>query len=117
MQEETRISNEIRDYLNSKKIFNRRNQAISSSYGLPDREFLYKGVCVGIEVKVPGESPKKHQKRKLDLYNKGGGLGLAVTSVEEVEKIVDFIDNYVEFRQPIALLYDKIINKKGEREK
>lgn len=93
-QEESLISELIKDYLNSKRIFNRRNQAIATSYGLPDREFLYKGVNVGIEVKTSTGTAKAHQKHKLKQFNDNGGVGVVVRSVDEVKFIIKLIDDY-----------------------
>ncbi len=102
-QEESVISDEIKAFLNSKRIFNRRNQAVTTSYGLPDREFLYKGLSVGIEVKTLTGDAKEHQIRKLNQFNKNGGFGVVVRSVDEVKYIVDLIDTYWELRDNCGL--------------
>ena len=43
---------------------------------------------VAIEVKVPGKSPKKHQRDFLAMVNDAGGLAGCVHSVEEAETLL-----------------------------
>ena len=104
-QEESIISDGIKTFLNSKRIFNRRNQAMSTSYGLPDREFLYKGISVGIEVKTLTGDAKKHQERKLKQYNDNGGIGVVVRSVEDVKYLVHLIDMFWETVGASGIIY------------
>lgn len=119
---ESIVSKEIYDYLLKRKIFQKRNHASASSYGLPDREFLYKGICVGIEIKQANGKVKEHQQRKLDLYNNNGGIGIAVRSVEEVKLLIQVIDEeenlgdgvFLSFiAEPIRYRYERLKNEDG----
>ena len=96
MTVETRISKEIKDFLIARRIMNWRMQASSNLSGFPDRMALYRGVLLGIEVKVPGEDAKLHQLRKLEQVTKNGGIGVVVDDVKQVEKLIKWIDYQVD---------------------
>ncbi len=91
MTPETKLSNQVKSYLKKERIWFRRNQAQVCSNGYPDIDFLYKGVYVGIELKVPGNKPTLLQQKKLQAINENGGIGKVVYSLEEVEEIVNKI--------------------------
>ena len=94
-QPETIISEQIGEYLTARRLFHRRNQAQASLSGLPDREVLYKGILVGLEVKTPTGAVKEHQKRILQMYNTHGGVGAVVRSVDDVKDILFHIDSFL----------------------
>lgn len=116
-QEESIISDNIKNYLNKNRIFNKRNHATGVQSGLPDREFLYKGVLVGIEIKTPkGGEPRGNQLQKLSQYNLNGGIGVKVTSLEDVKNIVKFIDNYRQ-NENYIINYNKEIKEMEKNKK
>lgn len=91
MTPETKLLNQVKSYLKKEHIWFRRNQAQACANGYPDIDFLYKGVYVGMELKVPGKKPTLLQQKKLDAINENGGIGKVVYSLEEVEKIINEI--------------------------
>lgn len=91
MTPEGRLSKEVKDYLIRERIWFRRNQAQSCANGYPDIDFLYLGVYVGIELKVPGNKPTDLQVKKLNAINENGGIGKVVYSLKEVEELVNEI--------------------------
>lgn len=62
------------------------------STGIPDLICCYKGQFIGIEVKVDKNKPSDIQLAKLSMINDAGGIGVCVWSLEEVIKIIDFLD-------------------------
>lgn len=96
MTVETRISKEIKDFLIERKIMNWRMQASANLSSFPDRMALYRGVLLGIEVKVPGEEAKLHQLRKLKQITENGGIGIVVDDVKQVEKMLKWIDYQID---------------------
>lgn len=62
--------------------------------GLPDLFFFYRGYGGGLEVKLPG---KEHTLTKLQAetlagIKKGGGIARMVTSVRQVDLLLNAID-------------------------
>lgn len=65
-----------------------------ASAGLPDLIFWYRGYGGGLEAKLPG---KEHTLTKLQAetlagMKAGGAIALMFTTVKQVEKILDAID-------------------------
>lgn len=62
--------------------------------GLPDIMACYKGWCLGLEVKKPGREKTLTpiQKKTLDRIEEAGGYGRMVTTVEQVDALLDEID-------------------------
>lgn len=67
-----------------------------SSVGVPDILCCYKSKFIGFEVKRETGTATPLQQKNLDKINAAGGVGIIVTSVEDVILVLD------------------IINKKGE---
>lgn len=64
------------------------------SAGIPDILACYKGVFLGIEVKVGKNKPSALQQAKVNLINQSGGLAVVTwDSTEQVEAMLDFIDH------------------------
>lgn len=63
--------------------------------GIPDIVAVYRGHGMGLEVKVPGREGTltNLQRAKLRHIRKAGGVSAMVTSVEEVDAIMDYIDS------------------------
>lgn len=62
--------------------------------GLPDIMAVYRGWGLGLEVKVPGREKTLTalQQKTLDLISDADGFGRMVTSVEQVDELLDEID-------------------------
>lgn len=62
--------------------------------GLPDFYFTcaaLSGRSVWIEVKRPGEEPRKLQQYKLDKFRRAGAMAISITSVDELESILGYL--------------------------
>ena len=96
---ETIVKDAVCKYLTNKHIWFRRYQAQYNAYGLPDLDFLYKGVYVGLELKAEKGTPTELQLRKIKSINENGGIGVIAKSVDDVIDVVKFIDenetNYI----------------------
>lgn len=63
------------------------------SAGIPDILACYKGVFLGIEVKVGKNKPSELQKAKVKLINDAGGLAFVTwDNLEQVTAALDYID-------------------------
>jgi hypothetical protein len=63
--------------------------------GLPDIIACYRGWCLGLEVKKPGREKTltEMQAKTLGRIEEAGGYGQMVTTVEQVDDILDAIDD------------------------
>ena len=57
--------------------------------GVPDLLCCLKGRFIGFEVKLPGEKPSPRQKVVLKRIKDAGGIAEVVSSVREVERILE----------------------------
>lgn len=89
---ETILKDNVIKYLTESRIWFRRYQAAYNANGLPDLDFLYKGVYVGLELKAPKGTPTELQLRKLKSINENGGIGIIVRDLEDVKDVINFID-------------------------
>lgn len=62
--------------------------------GIPDIIACYKGVFLGIEVKLDYNKPSEIQKAKLKLINKAGGIGIVAYSVDDVKEVLKEVDRH-----------------------
>ena len=62
--------------------------------GIPDIIASYKGVFLGIEVKVGSNGPSPIQKKKIQLINESGGIGIVVWDFESVVGLIKLINYY-----------------------
>ncbi len=62
--------------------------------GLPDILACYRGHFIGLEVKLPGKENNVTvlQQATLDAMKNGGGITAVVTTVQQVDRIMDRID-------------------------
>lgn len=62
--------------------------------GLPDILACYKGWCLGLEVKKPGREKTltEMQAKTLSRIEEAGGYGRMVTTVEQIDELLDEID-------------------------
>ena len=64
--------------------------------GVPDLLVCYKGVFIGLEIKVPGEDPTKIQQFEIAMIKKAGGISLSVSCLRTVQDIIEKIDTMKE---------------------
>lgn len=63
------------------------------SAGIPDILACYKGVFLGVEVKIGKNKPSELQKAKVKLINEAGGLAIVTwDNTEQVEAMLNWID-------------------------
>lgn len=62
--------------------------------GLPDIIAVYRGHALGLEVKVPGREGTLTdlQRETLNKMKEGGAITAVVTTVQQVDRIMDRID-------------------------
>ena len=90
---ESAIQRKIRLLLESLGATVFKQQAgIYSTTGTPDLVACYRGRFVAIEVKQPGEEPRKIQLHRQAQIRKSGGICEVCDSVEQVERILRAID-------------------------
>jgi hypothetical protein len=91
MQPEARIVKRIRAYLEGLGawVFNvHGGDNPFQEVGVPDLLSCLQGRFIGLEVKQPGEEPSARQKVVLRRIEEAGGIAAVVTSVEEVERLL-----------------------------
>lgn len=92
MQPESRIVKRIRAYLEGRGawVFNvHGGDNPFQEVGIPDLLCCLSGRFIGFEVKLPGEKPSPRQKVVLKRIEEAGGIAAVVTSVQEVERILE----------------------------
>lgn len=60
--------------------------------GIPDLIACYKGVFLGLEVKLDYNKPSEIQKVKIKMINDAGGIGRVVYSIDEVKEVLREVD-------------------------
>lgn len=95
MQPERRLVRRIQRYVDERggrcfKIHGGDNPF--QEVGIPDILVCYKGKFLGLEVKLPGETPSPVQRKVLGEIERAGGIAAAVTTVEEVARLLDKLD-------------------------
>lgn len=64
--------------------------------GRPDLLICYRGRFVGVELKKgPGDSPTPLQKKHLREIRESGGIGVWLTSLEELKDLLSSIDSKI----------------------
>lgn len=86
---EGKIQAKIIQYLKEKKLFHFRYNAVSSSFGLPDIIVVHHGKFIGLEVKTENGKATELQMRMQEAIRKAGGVYEFVTSVQDVEEILE----------------------------
>jgi hypothetical protein len=64
--------------------------------GIPDLLCCYRGRFVGLEVKLPGNSPSPVQRRVLQEIVSAGGYASVVSTLEQVDHLLAEIDTEVD---------------------
>lgn len=91
---ESVLTKKMVERLKSRGAWARKIHGNMYTAGLPDIIGCYEGVCLALEVKVPGRERTltELQKKTLDNVEKAGGIGRMVTEVDEMDEICDEID-------------------------
>ena len=96
MKNESQLVSQIKNYLKTKgayceKIFGGGFQ----SAGIPDIIACYRGYFVAIEVKSPTGKGRASdiQKLKIRAIREAGGVAFITDNIEDVERVLNFIDN------------------------
>lgn len=61
--------------------------------GLPDLIVCYRGMFVGLEVKMPGNNPTRIQERRIEEIQTAGGVAGVVRSVADAMALLDVVDS------------------------
>jgi Holliday junction resolvase len=93
MNKETKIQNEIKNYLNQRKIFHYRVNADMNTVGIPDLIACYRGFFLGIEVKTPKGKLSDVQKVVGSEIRENLGYFIVPTCVQDVKDVLKEIDN------------------------
>jgi len=92
---ENRLQKACTDYLTEQGIYHvvTHGNAFERS-GRPDIYLCYKGRFVGVELKKgPGDSPTPLQQKHLREIRESGGIGVWLTSLEELKNLLSSIDS------------------------
>jgi len=91
---ESEITKRMVARLKSRGAWARKIHGNMYTAGLPDIIAVYKGWALGLEVKKPGREKTltEMQAKTLSRIEEAGGYGQMVTTVEQVGKILDEID-------------------------
>ncbi len=91
---EKQLVNKIKKLLKEKGAWVTKTHGSSFSSGLPDLVACYKGRMLGLEVKLPTtlDTVSARQSAILHQIYEAGGIARVVSSVEEVDKILQRLD-------------------------
>ena len=98
--EESILEEKVEKFMKDRHVWQlARFQAASNQNGIPDRLYLYKGFLLGLELKTHTGSPNDLQKKKIAAINENGGIGVIITKVEQIDRLLNNIDNYTKRRK------------------
>jgi hypothetical protein len=91
---ESEITKRMVTRLKSRGAWARKIHGSMYTAGLPDIIVCYKGWCLGLEVKKPGREKTLTgiQRKTLERIEEAGGYGKMVTTIKQVDAILDEID-------------------------
>lgn len=92
---ETQYTKKVNDLLKSRgAYFEKIWGGGMQSAGIPDILVCYKGIFIGLELKVGNNKPSELQKAKVQMIRNAGGVGAIVwDNLEPIETILNTIDN------------------------
>ncbi len=90
MQPERRLVQKIQAYLEQQgaRSFKIHGDDSYQEAGIPDLLVCFRGRFIGLEVKLPGETPSPLQEKVLREIKGSGGIAAVVTSVEQVRNLL-----------------------------
>jgi len=71
--------------------------------GLPDQIMCYRGMFVGMEVKMPTGKTTKIQERRIQQIRDAGGFAFVVRSVEDAMDALDDVDAFLRGELPASV--------------
>ena len=91
---ERQLQNQIADYLRLKGIpfiRSRMDRKTTVRVGVLDFNCCVPphGKFIGLEVKLPGESPTEEQDKEIEAINRAGGMAVIVSCLHDVKQVVD----------------------------
>ena len=91
---ETRLHNKIKARLEARGAWVTKIHGGIYSSGVPDLLACYRGLFLGLEVKLPTNKSKatKLQEAQLRAIRRAEGLGFVIRSVEAADKVCDLVD-------------------------
>lgn len=91
-KEETRLKSRVKASI-KKKYPDAFIYAISDRWisGMPDLFIIIQGVQFFLELKIPGEKPRKLQKATICKINKAGGYAYARTTVKDCMDLIEIL--------------------------
>lgn len=100
-QPESRLGREIRKACQQRGAFGFKiHGGPTMMAGLPDQIMCYRGMFVGMEVKMPTGKTTKIQERRLHEIREAGGFAFVVRSVEDAMDALDDVDARLRGEQP-----------------
>jgi Holliday junction resolvase len=63
--------------------------SVMQQKGTPDLLVCYRGRMLGIELKVPGNTPTKLQEVELEKIRQAGGVGAVIEDMESLERLIN----------------------------
>lgn len=79
----------ISDYLKSLGAFVINLHGSAFAIGFPDLVACLDGRFVAVEVKRPGETPRKLQVKVLEKITRAGGIAISATTVNDVATVLE----------------------------
>lgn len=91
---EAKLTKKLLDRLRGRGAWAVKVHGNIHSTGIPDIVACYRGRMLGLEVKVPGREGTltKYQAHTLEQIKGARGIARVVTSVDQIDKILDSID-------------------------
>lgn len=100
-QPESRLQRKIQDALRREGAFVfKMHGSTAMMSGLPDLVLCYRGLFIGLEVKMPGRGPSSIQYRRLQQIESAGGIADVVHSVQEALNVLRTADNVLSGDSP-----------------
>lgn len=90
MQPERKLVQKIQAYLDKRgaRSFKIHGDDSFQEAGIPDLLVCWRGWFIGLEVKLPGNTPSPIQEKVLREIKEAGGIAEVVTSVEQVVNLL-----------------------------
>jgi hypothetical protein len=90
MQPERKLVSKIQAYLEAQgaRSFKIHGDDSYQEAGIPDLLVCWRGRFIGLEVKLPGNTPSPLQEKVLREISRAGGIAEVVTSVEQVRNLL-----------------------------
>ena len=94
-QPESKLAKKVKQYLVAQGAFVFNVHGGDSPFqeiGLPDLLCCFRGLYVGLELKLPGENPSRIQELQMGKIRDAGGIAEVVRSVSDVRLILERIE-------------------------